>query len=296
MPTWSGGGDPHNETPPPADKGGLVISDGGSDVLGNISRLNFTSGSVTIGPLPGEANVTAAGMTGATGPTGPTGATGSAGPTGATGSTGTAGATGPTGSTGATGAGATGPTGATGSTGAAGATGPTGSTGATGAGATGPTGSAGTAGATGPTGSTGATGATGATGPTGVTGATGATGATGPTFFSFPVAWLSGTNPGNLAVARMPANVTLTSIIGRIEVAEGAASTIQPVVVNSGTSIAAGGTLTTTTMNGNGTPFTDQTLTLITGPTLTAGQWLAITTAGGFTQNQGNLTATATLT
>jgi hypothetical protein len=120
---------------------------------------------------------------GPTGPTGPNGATGVAGPTGAAGANGATGATGAVGATGAAGAngatGAAGPTGAAGANGATGAAGPTGAAGANGA--TGATGAAGANGATGPTGAAGANGATGAAGPTGAAGANGATGAAGPT-------------------------------------------------------------------------------------------------------------------
>ena len=145
------------------------------------------------------------------------GAVGAAGPAGPVGATGAAGVTGPTGihcwdlngngindpaedingdgqwnaldCKGATGnAGPAGPAGAAGATGAAGTNGVTGPTGPTGfgIGPTGPTGANGAAGPTGaagpagPTGANGAAGATGGAGPAGPTGANGAVGPTGP--------------------------------------------------------------------------------------------------------------------
>lgn len=220
------------------------------------------------------------GFIGATGPTGATGATGATGSTGA-------------GTTGATGV--VGPTGATGSIGATGATGAVGSTGATGTlGAVGSTGATGVQGPTGATGATGVTGAAGSTGATGI-GASGATGATGPLSLIIPVAWMAGTNPGNTSALRAPVGgLTITSVIGRLEETEGVPATLRPVIVNPGTTIDATNTLTVGTFDCNGAVATDQTLTLIANPTLTAGQWLSWFGTGTFGNNQGNITFTAT--
>lgn len=192
--------------------------------------------------------------------------------------------------TGATGA--TGTTGATGATGVTGITGATGATGITGAtGATGSTGTAGGAGTVGATGATGITGATGVTGATGATGSTGVTGATGPAQYEIPVSWLAGGNPSNTIVVRAPpAGFTLVSVVGRIEVAEGATSTLQPVSVNAGSTIAATPTLTTSALNCNGTVAADQTLIVIGSPTITGGNYLALSGTGTFTVNKGNIT------
>jgi len=135
-----------------------------------------------IGPIGLTGTTGAAGAVGPAGTAGAVGATGAIGVTGATGTTGPQGATGPIGLTGPTGTtGAVGPIGPIGTTGATGATGSQGPIGLTGpAGATGATGAQGIAGAVGPQGPIGVTGPTGSTGATGATGPQGATGPAGP--------------------------------------------------------------------------------------------------------------------
>ena len=104
--------------------------------------------------------------------------------------------------------------------------------------------------------------------------------------------WRGGSSP-NAQAWRAPQNLTIVSVVGRVEIAEGGASTVQPVIVQPGTSISAGVTLTTGAFNGNGTVAADQTLALIATPAVAEGDWIGLVSAGGFTTNQGNITFTA---
>lgn len=232
------------------------------------------TGAVGANGATGPAGPTGAtGVTGDTGPTGPTGfGVGPTGPTGANGTngaTGAAGATGPTGATGPSGAngtngtnGATGPTGPIGPTGVAGTNGTNGATGATGP--TGPTGPSGANGTNGTNGATGATGPTGPIGPTGVAGANGATGATGPS-------GANGTNGTNGATGPTGANGT-----NGTNGATGATGPTGPTW-----------TLTTPTVNSDGTITVNGTAGS-GGPVSTTGQfWICSSTTAGTNANTG---------
>lgn len=190
------------------------------------------------------------------------------------GATGAMGATGP-------GGGATGPDGATGATGPSG--GPTGATGASGpAGATG-------VGATG----IGATGPAGATGA-GSTGATGVPGAAGARVFLASISWSAGESPAGVMLVA-PVGMTILSIMGRVDTLQGTAATVQPVAVDSGSSISGGTNLTTTQLDCNASATANQTLTLVASPVLAAGQAMALLATGTFTNSTGNITIQASI-
>ena len=110
-----------------------------------------------------------------------------------------------------------------------------------------------------------------------------------------PVTWLSGSNPSMTIVARAPpGGMTITSAVGRVEVQEGTTSTLQPVIVNPGSTIDDTTPLTTSLFDCNAAVAADQTLTLVSSPTLTDGQYLGLLGAGAFGTSQGSITFTAT--
>lgn len=103
----------------------------------------------------------------------------------------------------------------------------------------------------------------------------------------YSIGWVAGQSPNNaIIVADLPAGITISSIVGRLEVAEGSSGTVNVYSVPSGTACASGGTnLTNTTgFNTNGTAATNQALAGTT-TTVASGSSLCLRTTGTFTTN-----------
>lgn len=106
--------------------------------------------------------------------------------------------------------------------------------------------------------------------------------------------WIAGTDPNGVPIFVAPFACRVTGVIGRLEVAEGGAATIQLVKAASGTSISAGTALTSNTLNANGTEATNQTLTLSSTPAdllLAVGDCIGVVTTGAWTTSVGAIQA-----
>jgi hypothetical protein len=112
-----------------------------------------------------------------------------------------------------------------------------------------------------------------------------------PTLHAFAIGWVAGQNPQHaIVVADLPNAETITSIVGRLEVAEGSSGTVSVYSAPSGTACASGTNLTnTTSFNTNGTAATNQTLAGTT-TSVAAGSSLCLVTTGTFTTNIATIT------
>jgi hypothetical protein len=97
--------------------------------------------------------------------------------------------------------------------------------------------------------------------------------------FSASVGWVATVNPNNATVLVLPANATVTSIVGAVETATGNTSTVSVNKASSGTACSAGTALHSGSFNANGTAATNQTLT-VTSSAVTSGQRLCLQTTG----------------
>jgi hypothetical protein len=104
-------------------------------------------------------------------------------------------------------------------------------------------------------------------------------------------AWLAGANPNNSTIFIASRALTITSLVGVLDVANGAAATVSVVKSASGTSIASGTVIHSGSFNANGTTNTNQTLTLTT-TTMASGDRLGIKTTGTFTNAVASITVT----
>jgi hypothetical protein len=186
----------------------------------------------------------------------------------------------------ASGAGPTGPQGPTGPAGPVGLQGPAGVPGVKGA-----TGAVGPAGPQGPIGLAGPQGATGPAGPAGAAGAAGATGPAGPGLDMLPqsTTWAASLNPNNTTVFVANRAMTIETVIGVAEVANGAAATVTVVKAPSGALASAGTPIHSGSVNANGTAGVNQSLTL-TVTAMNAGDRLVLQTTGTWTNAVGNIT------
>jgi hypothetical protein len=107
--------------------------------------------------------------------------------------------------------------------------------------------------------------------------------------FTKEVSWIAGVNPNNVVLFVAPFRCAVLAISGRLEIAEGAAATIQPVTAPSGTAVSGGTNLTSTTFDANGTPATNQSLTLVEGIELNTGDCIGLIATGSWTTSQGVL-------
>lgn len=76
--------------------------------------------------------------------------------------------------------------------------------------------------------------------------------------------WTAAVNPNNLIVLTANQTFRIAAIIGRLEVANGGASTLTVVKAINGTAVSAGSAMHTGSFNALGTAATNQTLVLIT--------------------------------
>lgn len=97
-----------------------------------------------------------------------------------------------------------------------------------------------------------------------------------------PVAagWIATVDPNNVAIAVVNQASTISAIIGVVETAVGATATLTVSKAPSGTACSAGTVLHSGSFNANGTPATNQTLTVTTS-TLSAGDRLCYQTTNG---------------
>ncbi len=110
---------------------------------------------------------------------------------------------------------------------------------------------------------------------------------------SAAIGWIAGTNPNNATILTLPANSTVTSIVGRLETPQGAAATATVNKAASGTACSAGTALHSGSFNANGTAATNQTLT-VTISALAAGDSVCLQTTGTWTATVGTLTVSYT--
>jgi hypothetical protein len=111
--------------------------------------------------------------------------------------------------------------------------------------------------------------------------------AAAPTMLSS--SWLAGANPNNSTIFIASRALTITSLVGVLDVANGAAATVTIVKAASGTAISAGTVIHSGSFNANGTINTNQTLTLTT-TTMASGDRLGIKTTGTFTNAVASIT------
>jgi hypothetical protein len=105
--------------------------------------------------------------------------------------------------------------------------------------------------------------------------------------------WLAGANPGGSTIFVAPRALTITSLVGVVDTANGAAATVSVVKAASGTALASGTVIHSGSFNANGTAATNQTLTLTT-TTMASGDRLGLTSTGTFTASIASITVTVT--
>lgn len=94
------------------------------------------------------------------------------------------------------------------------------------------------------------------------------------------IGWPAGIDPGNNIIATVDEASTVTSIVGTVSAAVGAAATVSVYKAASNIPCSSGTVLHSGSFDANGTPNTNQTLTLTT-TTLSAGDRLCLVTANG---------------
>jgi hypothetical protein len=102
------------------------------------------------------------------------------------------------------------------------------------------------------------------------------------------IGWIAGMNPNGATIFIANRSLTITGITGIVEVANGAAATITIVKAGSGTPLSGGTPVHSGSFNANGTPATNQTLSL-TVTNINAGERLGLLTTGTFTAAVGDL-------
>ena len=105
----------------------------------------------------------------------------------------------------------------------------------------------------------------------------------------YSIGWVATQNPNNaIAVADLPAGITISAINATIETAVGATATVSVFSAPSGTACSAGTNLASaTSINANGTAATNQTLTLTT-TAVASGSRICLQTTGGSNWTSGS--------
>ena len=114
-----------------------------------------------------------------------------------------------------------------------------------------------------------------------------------PPVSSVSASWMPAQNPNNLVIFTAPRAMFVTGIVGRLEIAQGAAATLSVVKAASGTALSAGTVVHTGTFNANGTPATNQILTMVASvatKALAKGDTIGIRTTGAWTISTGGIT------
>lgn len=105
--------------------------------------------------------------------------------------------------------------------------------------------------------------------------------------------WLAGQDPNDLVLFVAAVPMMVGGITGRLETAEGGAADLTIVKAADGTALSAGTALHTGVFDADGTPATNQTLTLaasLATRALSVGDCVGIQTTGAWTTSTGNLT------
>jgi hypothetical protein len=135
-------------------------------------------------------------------------------------------------------------------------------------------------------------GVTGAQGPIGATGPTGATGPQGPWGpVIIPASWLAGANPNNVTFFTASRALTITSLVGVVEIPNSIAATVSVVKATNGTPAGSGTVIHNGSFDANGTASTSQTLPL-TVTTMSTGDRLDLITTGTFTASIASISVT----
>jgi hypothetical protein len=115
----------------------------------------------------------------------------------------------------------------------------------------------------------------------------------GPPASAIPPAsanWLAGVNPDGITVFIADEAVTVTSVDGRIQVAEGSSASVTLYKAPSGTLFSSGTPLTTDSLDADGTPAVSQVLTPSSTPSdldLAVGDSIVMVTTGSWTASIG---------
>jgi hypothetical protein len=100
-----------------------------------------------------------------------------------------------------------------------------------------------------------------------------------PVTQSMSIGWIATVNPNNVVIGVLPANATVTSIVGAVETATGGAATVTINKATSGTACSGGTAVHSGSFDANGTAATNQTLTVTSGA-ITSAQRLCLQTSG----------------
>lgn len=101
--------------------------------------------------------------------------------------------------------------------------------------------------------------------------------------------WLAGANPNNSTIFVAARALTIVSLVGVADTANGAAATVSIVKAASGTALSAGTVIHSGSFNANGAANVNQTLTLTT-TAMASGDRLGIVTTGTFTNSVASIT------
>jgi hypothetical protein len=103
-----------------------------------------------------------------------------------------------------------------------------------------------------------------------------------------PVSWMAGSNPNNATLFVADRALTIASVTGVVEAANGAAATVSVMKAASGTALSAGTVIHSGSFNANGAAAVYQNLTLTVG-SMAQGDRLGLVTTGIFTNSVGSL-------
>lgn len=101
--------------------------------------------------------------------------------------------------------------------------------------------------------------------------------------------WLAGANPNNSTIFVAARALTIVSLVGVADTANGAAATVSIVKAASGTALSAGTVIHSGSFNANGAANVNQTLTLTT-TSMASSDRLGIVTTGTFTNSVASIT------
>jgi hypothetical protein len=106
-----------------------------------------------------------------------------------------------------------------------------------------------------------------------------------------PVSWLAGANPNGVTMFIASRALTITSLVGVVETANGAAATVSVVMAASGTALSAGTVIHSGSFDANANAATNLPLTLTT-TALPSGSRLGLVSTGTFTASVGSISVT----
>ncbi len=104
--------------------------------------------------------------------------------------------------------------------------------------------------------------------------------------------WFAGLNPDSQSIFVATGAMKVTSIVGRLDLANGSAATLSVYKAPSGTVVGSGTILHTGSFDANGTPATNQTLTLSSTASdllLATGDCIGFKTTGAWTLAVGSI-------